>query len=178
MRAAPPPGSIMPSPTGNSGTTEQLVLAGGKGLAQVKNFVLKQLSNPLEAAGFLHPNVTYLKIPFTIGSVHLFNYCECYGVRLVNREKFPPKWKSFFYLRNTKDDFGGPWKSTVTQTVWFPTWFKISFFVLHAKKQKQKTLHTGLEWDEGEYFFPHEFSLLVIVKLLNDSTNQTLKCRM
>lgn len=50
--------------TGNSGTTEQLVLAGGKRLAQVKNFALKQLSNPLEAAGFLHPEVIYVKIPF------------------------------------------------------------------------------------------------------------------
>lgn len=60
MWAAPPPGPIMPSPSGNSGTTEQLVLAGGKRLAQVKNFALKQLSKPLEAAGFLHHDMIYI----------------------------------------------------------------------------------------------------------------------
>jgi len=91
----------MPSPTGNSGTTEQLVLAGGKRLALVKNFVLKQLSKPLQAAGFLHPNVIYL-----------YQLSEYYWFMLWSKTqimkyygKFTQKCKSFFYLRNTKEDF-------------------------------------------------------------------------
>ncbi len=43
---------------------EQMVLAGGKQLAQVKNFALKQLSNPLEAVSILCPKVIYMKISF------------------------------------------------------------------------------------------------------------------
>lgn len=146
MRAAPPPGSIMPSPTGNSGTTEQLVLAGGKGLAQVKNFVLKQLSNPLEAAGFLHPNVTYLKIPFTIGSVHLFNYCECYGVRLVNRENSPQNESLSFICGTQKMIFlGGRGSQQSPKLFGFLHGSKYPFLCYTPKNKNKKTLHTGLE---------------------------------